>query len=68
MTILQLIMKAVNPRDVAYVFQKHVRSIHSKVARDDPNLLKLSIACAKVCAAFFIPTLRRRASTRYTLS
>lgn len=41
-------MKAVNPRDVALVFRKHTRSIHSKVAADDPNLLKLSIACAKV--------------------
>jgi farnesyl-diphosphate farnesyltransferase len=41
--------KAVNPRDVSYVFREHTRSIHSKVAKDDPNLLKLSIACAKVC-------------------
>ena len=41
-------MRAVNPRDVAIVFRNHVRSIHAKVKPDDPNLLKISIACAKV--------------------
>lgn len=45
---VMLMNKAVNPRDVSYVFREHTRSIHSKVAKDDPNLLKLSIACAKV--------------------
>ncbi|ORX34197.1 putative farnesyl-diphosphate farnesyltransferase [Kockovaella imperatae] len=43
-----LIMKAVNPRDVAYVFQQYARSIHQKVKSDDPNMLRLSIACAKI--------------------
>lgn len=55
---LQLILRAVNPRDVAYVFRTHVRSIHSKVAKDDPNLLKLSIACAKVGLPSLVPLLR----------
>ena len=44
-------MKAVNPRDVAYVFQNYARSIHQKVNNADPNMLKLSIACAKVSPA-----------------
>jgi farnesyl-diphosphate farnesyltransferase len=45
---VQLIMRAVNPRDVSIVFLKHAKSIHRKVRRDDPNLLQLSIACGKV--------------------
>jgi len=45
---VKLIMKSVNPRDVAYVFRDYARRIHSKVARDDPNLLKLSVACGKI--------------------
>ena len=44
----QLIMKAVNPRDVSLVFLKYARSIHQKIHPADPNLLKLSIACGKV--------------------
>lgn len=48
-------MRAVNPRDVAIVFRSHVRSIHSKVKPDDPNLLKISIACAKVIWFIRVP-------------
>jgi farnesyl-diphosphate farnesyltransferase len=44
----QLIMRAVNPRDVSIVFRDYARGIHKKVHKDDPNLLKISIACAKV--------------------
>jgi len=43
-----LIMKAVNPRDVAYVFRDYARKIHHKVSREDPNMLRLSVACAKI--------------------
>ena len=45
-------MRAVNPRDVALVFVKYAKSIHKKVHRDDPNMLKLSIACGKVRISF----------------
>jgi len=45
-----LITRAVNPRDVAQVFRKYSRNIHSKVNPADPNLLKISIATAKVSA------------------
>lgn len=45
---IQLISKSTNPRDVAIIFRQYARLIHKKVARDDPNLLKLSIACGKI--------------------
>ena len=48
---MQLISKSTNPRDVAIIFRQYARLIHKKVARDDPNLLKLSIACGKVSAS-----------------
>lgn len=41
-------MRSVNPRDVSYIFRDYARNIHRKVHKEDPNLLKLSIACAKV--------------------
>jgi hypothetical protein len=40
--------KAVNPRDVALIFRDYVTKIHAKVSREDPNMLKLSVVCAKV--------------------
>ncbi|KAL7423751.1 bifunctional farnesyl-diphosphate farnesyltransferase/squalene synthase [Cryptotrichosporon argae] len=45
---VQLIHKAVNPRDVAYVFRDYARKIHAKVPKDEPNLLKFSIAVGKI--------------------
>ncbi|KAK4683512.1 farnesyl-diphosphate farnesyltransferase, partial [Tremellales sp. Uapishka_1] len=45
---LQLMLKAVNPRDVSYTFRTYARAIHAKVHKDDPNLLKISIACGKI--------------------
>lgn len=44
----QIVNRSVNPRDVAYMFQTYARGIHAKVHKEDPNLLKLSIACARV--------------------
>ncbi|WVQ97069.1 farnesyl-diphosphate farnesyltransferase [Kwoniella sp. CBS 9459] len=45
---VRLILKATNPRDVAYIFRDYARLIHKKVHKEDPNLLKLSIACGKI--------------------
>ncbi|OCF32891.1 farnesyl-diphosphate farnesyltransferase [Kwoniella heveanensis BCC8398] len=45
---VRLILKATNPRDVAYIFRDYARLIHKKVDKEDPNLLKLSIACGKI--------------------
>lgn len=44
----QLMNTAVNPRDVAYTFVKYARKIHAKCKVEDPNFLKISIACGKV--------------------
>ncbi|WRT65847.1 farnesyl-diphosphate farnesyltransferase [Kwoniella shivajii] len=45
---VRLILRSTNPRDVAYIFREYARKIHAKVHKDDPNLLKLSIACSKI--------------------
>ncbi|KAK8865743.1 farnesyl-diphosphate farnesyltransferase [Kwoniella newhampshirensis] len=46
--MVRLIMRSTNPRDVSYIFREFARMIHAKVHKDDPNLLKLSIACGKI--------------------
>ncbi|ORY28634.1 isoprenoid synthase domain-containing protein [Naematelia encephala] len=45
---VKLILRAVNPRDVSFMFRDFARSIHSKVVPEDPNMLRLSVACAKI--------------------
>nr|ODN93281.1 farnesyl-diphosphate farnesyltransferase [Cryptococcus depauperatus CBS 7841] len=45
---IRLIVRATNPRDVSYIFRDYARKIHAKVLKDDPNLLKISIACAQI--------------------
>ncbi|KZP01399.1 squalene synthase [Calocera viscosa TUFC12733] len=45
---VQLIAKATNPRDVAYVFRDYAREIHAKSLPQDPNYLKFSVACGKI--------------------
>lgn len=45
---VRLILRSTNPRDVSFIFREYARKIHAKVQKDDPNLLKMSIACAKI--------------------
>ncbi|EJU03842.1 squalene synthase [Dacryopinax primogenitus] len=45
---VQLMQKATNPRDVAYVFRDFGRRIHAKSLPQDPNYLKISVACGKI--------------------
>ncbi|KZT59064.1 farnesyl-diphosphate farnesyltransferase [Calocera cornea HHB12733] len=45
---VQLMGKATNPRDVAYVFRDYARRIHAKTVPQDPNYLKFSVACGKI--------------------
>ncbi|KDQ21051.1 hypothetical protein BOTBODRAFT_152072 [Botryobasidium botryosum FD-172 SS1] len=45
---VKLIMDSTNPRDVAYTFRFFARQLHAKAVPDDPNFLKLSIACGKI--------------------
>lgn len=42
-------MNSTNPRDVAYMFRDYARAIHKKSNPADPNFIRISVACAKVC-------------------
>jgi len=46
--MVQLIEKCTNPRDVAYAFRDHARTIHAKLMPADPNYLKVSVMCGKI--------------------
>lgn len=46
--LYQLILKAVNPRDVSYVFLDFTTQMRQKLTPRDPNYLKWSIELAKV--------------------
>jgi farnesyl-diphosphate farnesyltransferase len=51
-------MASTNPREVAYLFRDYSRKIHAKASPQDPNFLRLSVACGKVSRPFcFIPNL-----------
>ncbi|KAI0676095.1 squalene synthase [Trametes maxima] len=43
-----LIMRSTNPRDVAYIFRDYARIIHARAVPEDPNFLRLSVACGKI--------------------
>jgi len=43
-----LIMRATNPREMAYLFREYARKIHAKASPADPNFLRLSVACGKI--------------------
>ncbi|KAI0832114.1 squalene synthase [Trametes gibbosa] len=43
-----LIMRSTNPRDVAYIFRDYARIIHARASPEDPNFIKLSVACGKI--------------------
>lgn len=45
---VQIIMRSTNPREVAYMFRDYAKKIHAKIPKDEPNLLKISIACARI--------------------
>lgn len=45
---VQIIMRSTNPRDVAFMFRDYARKIHSKVPKDEPNMLRFSISCARI--------------------
>lgn len=55
--LLQLIMRSTNPREVSIIFQEYTRKIHAKSVPSDPNFLKISVACGKVCSPFLAPNL-----------
>ncbi|KAG0151592.1 hypothetical protein CROQUDRAFT_651006 [Cronartium quercuum f. sp. fusiforme G11] len=45
---VDLMMRAVNPRDLAYIFVDFTQRIHSRARPDDPCFLKLSVMVAQV--------------------
>lgn len=45
---VQIVMSASNPRDVAFMFRDYAKAIHAKVPKDEPNMLRFSIACARI--------------------
>ncbi|KAM0749885.1 farnesyl-diphosphate farnesyltransferase [Meredithblackwellia eburnea MCA 4105] len=45
---VKLILAATNPRDVAYIFRDHVRSIHKKCPSSDPSFVKLAVLAGRV--------------------
>ncbi|EPQ26727.1 uncharacterized protein PFL1_05706 [Pseudozyma flocculosa PF-1] len=53
---VQLILKAVNPRDVAYTFRDYSRSIHKRLSAKDPNFVAWSVELGRIeqwCETFF---------------
>ena len=43
-----LILKAVNPRDVAYTFLDYSRRIHARLSPSDPNFVRWSVELARI--------------------
>ncbi|KAL1713136.1 isoprenoid synthase domain-containing protein [Schizophyllum commune] len=43
-----LIMNSTNPREVAEIFRKYTRKLHSRASPKDPNFLRISVACGKI--------------------
>lgn len=53
---VQLIMKAVNPRDVAYTFLSYSRSIHKRLSPNDPNFVQWAVELGRIeqwCETFY---------------
>ncbi|KAK0531971.1 bifunctional farnesyl-diphosphate farnesyltransferase/squalene synthase [Tilletia horrida] len=45
---VQLIIRAVNPRDVAYTFLTYARKIHKKITPDDPNYVRWGVELGRI--------------------
>ncbi|GAA5995265.1 hypothetical protein JCM5350_008180 [Sporobolomyces pararoseus] len=45
---VQLIMKATNPRDVAYIFRDYMRKIHAKARANDPSFIKIAVLTGRI--------------------
>ncbi|KAN0062774.1 bifunctional farnesyl-diphosphate farnesyltransferase/squalene synthase [Thecaphora frezii] len=53
---VQLILKAVNPRDVAYTFRDYARIIHKRLSPKDPNFVAWSVELSRIeqwCETYF---------------
>ncbi|KAJ6614123.1 squalene synthase [Mycena sp. CBHHK59/15] len=43
-----LIMRSTNPREVSYIFREFARKIHTRAVPQDPNFIRISVACGKI--------------------
>ncbi|KAF7322208.1 hypothetical protein MKEN_00745500 [Mycena kentingensis (nom. inval.)] len=46
-----LIMRSTNPREVSLIFRDFARKIHARAIPQDPNFMKIAVACGKVRAS-----------------
>ncbi|KAJ7464363.1 farnesyl-diphosphate farnesyltransferase [Mycena latifolia] len=44
----ELIMRSTNPREVGLIFREYARKIHARALPQDPNYIRLSVACGKI--------------------
>ena len=42
-------MRATNMREVTLIFREYSKKIHAKADRSDPNFMRISVTCGKVC-------------------
>ncbi|WFD44327.1 squalene synthase [Malassezia psittaci] len=53
---VRLILFAINPRDVSYIFRDYAREIHARLAVDDPNYVRWCVELGRIetwCEAHF---------------
>ncbi|KAJ7289294.1 squalene synthase [Mycena rebaudengoi] len=43
-----LIMRSTNPREVSTLFREYARRIHARARPQDPNFVRISVACGKI--------------------
>lgn len=52
---LQLVMQSTNPKTVAEIYLKHLRSIHSKLQPDDPSFIPIASSIGRVGRLSLLP-------------
>ncbi|KDN51353.1 putative farnesyl-diphosphate farnesyltransferase [Tilletiaria anomala UBC 951] len=45
---VQLILRATNPRDVAWTFRRYARSMHARLSPDDPYFVRWSVELSRI--------------------
>ncbi|KAJ7509613.1 isoprenoid synthase domain-containing protein [Mycena galericulata] len=43
-----LVMRSTNPREVSLIFREYARKIHARAVPQDPNFMRLSVACGRI--------------------
>ncbi|KAJ6480429.1 isoprenoid synthase domain-containing protein [Mycena sanguinolenta] len=47
-TAASLIMRSTSARDVGHIFRDYARKIHARARPEDPNFIRISVACGKI--------------------